>query len=168
MNRYFFDTEFDEDGKTIELISIGIKCDDGREYYAVSREFDPLHCNEWVRSNVLSKLPPPGDPAWKPRAQIRDEILAFVKAGEGLRPEFWAYYCSYDWVVFCQLWGKMIDLPAGWPMHCNDLKQLADMFSLKSRDLPEQQDEDAHHALLDARWCKEAWDFVERFYLRKA
>jgi hypothetical protein len=41
MTKYFFDTEFDEDGKTIELISIGIKCADGREYYAVSREFEP-------------------------------------------------------------------------------------------------------------------------------
>jgi hypothetical protein len=27
--RYFYDTEFLEDGKTIELISIGIVCEDG-------------------------------------------------------------------------------------------------------------------------------------------
>ena len=34
--RYFIDTEFMEDGHTIELISIGICCEDGREFYAVS------------------------------------------------------------------------------------------------------------------------------------
>ena len=34
--KYFFDTEFYEDGKTIDLISIGIVAEDGREFYAVS------------------------------------------------------------------------------------------------------------------------------------
>ena len=37
--RYFYDCEFLEDGRTIELISIGIVADDGREYYAVNRDF---------------------------------------------------------------------------------------------------------------------------------
>lgn len=32
--KYFLDTEFHEDGKTIDLISIGIVAEDGREYYA--------------------------------------------------------------------------------------------------------------------------------------
>lgn len=36
--RYFFDTEFHEDGQTIDLISIGIVAEDGREFYAVSRD----------------------------------------------------------------------------------------------------------------------------------
>lgn len=30
--RYFYDTEFIEDGHTIELISIGVVAEDGREY----------------------------------------------------------------------------------------------------------------------------------------
>lgn len=38
--KYFFDTEFIEDGRTIDLVSIGIVCEDGREYYAVSAEAD--------------------------------------------------------------------------------------------------------------------------------
>ena len=33
--RIFYDTEFLEDGKTIDLISIGMVAEDGREYYAV-------------------------------------------------------------------------------------------------------------------------------------
>jgi hypothetical protein len=33
-----YDLEFLEDGRTIELISIGMVCDDGREYYAVNRD----------------------------------------------------------------------------------------------------------------------------------
>ena len=52
--RYFYDTEFIEDGSTIELVSIGIVAEDGREYYAVSTEFDASNANEWVRENVLN------------------------------------------------------------------------------------------------------------------
>ncbi|WP_405559084.1 3'-5' exoribonuclease [Streptomyces canus] len=33
-----YDLEFLEDGRTIELISIGMVCDDGRQYYAVNRD----------------------------------------------------------------------------------------------------------------------------------
>jgi hypothetical protein len=41
-------------------------------------------------------------------------------------PEFYGYYSDYDWVVFCWLFGNMIDLPSGFPMYCNDLKQTLD------------------------------------------
>ena len=42
------------------------------------------------------------------------------------KPKFYGYYSDYDWVVFCWLFGKMIDLPKGFPMYCNDLKQILD------------------------------------------
>lgn len=40
--------------------------------------------------------------------------------------DFYAYYCNYDWVAFCWLFGKMKDLPKGFPMYCRDLKQIID------------------------------------------
>jgi hypothetical protein len=52
--RYWFDTEFIEDGKTIDLISIGIVAEDGRERYWESSEADHSKANDWVRENVLS------------------------------------------------------------------------------------------------------------------
>ncbi len=57
--RFFYDTEFIEDGTTIDLVSIGIVGEDGREFYAVSTEFDPDRAGKWVRANVLPKLPRP-------------------------------------------------------------------------------------------------------------
>ena len=39
--RFFYDCEFIEDGTTIDLVSIGVVGEDGREFYAVSTEFDP-------------------------------------------------------------------------------------------------------------------------------
>ena len=56
--RYFYDCEFIEDGRTIDLVSIGMVDETGREFYAVSTEFDPSRAIDWVRRNVLDKLPP--------------------------------------------------------------------------------------------------------------
>jgi hypothetical protein len=157
------DTEFDEDGKTIELISIGLCSDEGHEYEAVSREFDPLHCNGWVKEHVLSKLPPPGDARWKPRAQIRDEIVELVKSGASA-PKFYGYYADYDWVVFCQLFGRMVDLPPDFPKYCRDLRQMLDDYdNLRKTDLPEQDPATEHTALGDARWNRDAVLWVQRW-----
>src|SRR5690606_20734780 len=68
--RYFYDSEFIEDGSTIDLISIGVVCEDGREYYAVSTEFDASRAGPWVRKHVLPKLPPAGSPLYRTREQI--------------------------------------------------------------------------------------------------
>lgn len=161
--RYFFDTEFIEDGKTIDLISIGIVAEDGREYYAISTEFDEDKASPWVKDNVLTHLPtnwikknvfiqvPYGDDdAWRSRQQIKQEILEFAPPDS--KPEFWAYYADYDWVAFCQLFGTMMDLPSGYPMYCRDLKQLMDERSLSCP----AQSSDEHHALNDARWVRDA------------
>lgn len=59
MSRYFYDCEFIDDGFTIKLISIGIVCDDGREYYAVNADVsdDAILHNTWLRENVWPTLP---------------------------------------------------------------------------------------------------------------
>lgn len=147
--KIWFDTEFIEDGRTIDLISIGMVAEDGREYYAEVMECDYSKADEWVRENVLSHLA--GDV--RPRAQIAKDIIAFA----GTNPEVWAYYADYDWVALCQLFGRMIDLPAEWPMYCRDLKQEADRLGQK---LPEQLSVE-HHALEDARWTKFAWESIQ-------
>src|SRR5262245_10433135 len=88
--RYFYDCEFIEDGRTIELVSIGVAAEDGREFYAVSNEFDPSTAGKWVRANVLPKLPPPSSPLWRSRTQIRDDLLKFLIPRSGITPELWA------------------------------------------------------------------------------
>lgn len=161
--KYFYDTEFIEDGKTIDLVSIAIVCEDGREYYAISKEFKARKASQWVKDNVLKYLPPRKisfyDPPrikgeyllWKSRKQIARDILEFV--GEDEKPEFWAYYADYDHVALCQLFGKMIDLPSHFPMYTRDLKQLLDENGNPKMPKPE----DEHFALADARWVKEVY-----------
>lgn len=68
-------------------------------------------------------------------------------------PIFYGYYCDYDWVLFCSLFGRMLDLPKGYPMYCRDLKQMMDELNLtkewKDMNVPGDNE---HHALADARW----------------
>ena len=78
--RYFYDTEFIENGSTIDLVSIGIVAEDGREYYAVSTDADHTKANKWVREHVLDKLPNPSSPLWRSREQIRTEVYEFLTA----------------------------------------------------------------------------------------
>ncbi len=157
---YFLDTEFIEDGKTIDLVSIGIAAEDGRTYYAISSEFDASRANEWVKANVLSKLPPNDSdeedvkPIWKSRQEIRDDVFRFVGSG---KHQFWGYYADYDWVVFCWLFGTMMDLPTGWPMYCRDLKQLLD--DRGNPKVPFEPGQE-HHALSDALWNKRVYEWV--------
>lgn len=145
MARIWFDTEFIEDGKTIELVSIGMVREDSATYYAEVDGVDYSRADPWLHKNVFPHLQGTRD-VLKDRGQIASDIVAF--AGE--KPEFWAYYADYDWVVLCQLFGRMIDLPKGWPMFCRDLKQEAG-----NRELPKQTSAE-HHALADALWTKEA------------
>jgi hypothetical protein len=151
--RYFIDTEFLEDGRTIELVSIGVVSADGREYYAVSTEFDPEAAIPWVRENVLPQLPPPSDQAWKSRQVIRDELLAFLTA-DGNDPETWAWYGDYDHVVICQLWGTMPELPRPMPRFTRDLRQ---EWERVGRPALPQQVHGRHHALEDARHNARVW-----------
>ena len=187
MAKYFIDTEFIEDfhkplfGKKrhfIDLISIGIVAEDGREYYAISNEWNYNDADKWVQENVIHKLPlklmkkesvkdfkkrcklsPADNVVWvegKTNKQIAEEIIQFVNSEyvsfkygheaynqligtvqlseESQRiirqgytePEFYGYYADYDWVLFCSLFGRMIDLPKGFPMYMRDLKQTLD------------------------------------------
>lgn len=54
--KYYIDTEFRDDGKCIDLISIGVAAEDGRELYVQSAAFDLQEANPWVKENVLPHL----------------------------------------------------------------------------------------------------------------
>jgi len=207
--KYFLDTEFIEGfhkplfGKKrhfIDLISIGIVCEDGREYYAISNEFRTKDADDWVKKNVISKLDSKNTfrsglitptmrmagPVWKSNEQIRKDLLTFFgcwrdqlfwRAPEGI--EVYGYYADYDWVLFCSLFGRMIDLPKGFPMYCIDIKQELDNKAKDKKKewganathfdmvnhiktlatYPKQQDE--HNALSDAKWNYKLYKFIQ-------
>jgi hypothetical protein len=175
--KYFIDTEFIEGfhkpmfGKRrhfIDLISIGIIAEDGREYYAISKEYNYKDASDWVKENIITQIYREQIPAFKQQfinlktfhkyipdgktnKQIAEEIKEFckpqrtfeiekpitIKYSEVQNPEFYGYYSDYDWVLFCSLFGTMMDLPKGFPMYCIDLMQTLDetAISLTSAEL---------------------------------
>jgi len=132
----------------------------------------------------------------KSNSQIANEIIEFfygkldnkdgLSAVEMSRkfdvdegPTLYGYYSAYDHVVFCWLFGRMIDLPNGFPMYTRDLNQIWDEFeetnkvvTLKdgkyhstnvkrlSTSYPKQDPSKAHNALEDARWNKQLHEFI--------
>jgi len=166
--KYFYDTEFHEDGVTIDMISIGIVCEDGRTYYAVSSDADygRIYQNSWLMANVMSSIDyvvegdtirPVGDMV-KTRQQIKEDIIAFV--GDD-NPEFWAWYADYDHVVLCQLFGKMIDLPPNFPMFTRDIRQHWEYMNCPA--MPKQESGE-HNALDDAKYDMLMYNFLEMVY----
>ncbi|HEY5336513.1 MAG TPA: polyadenylate-specific 3'-exoribonuclease AS [Mycobacteriales bacterium] len=159
--RYFYDTEFIEDGTTIDLVSIGVVSMDGaRELYLVSTEFDPTKAIPWVRRNVLDQLPSPSSTAYASRERIRTELLEFLTADEG-DVELWAWYGAYDHVALCQLWGAMRALPRALPRFTRDLRQRWE--DVGSPPLPPEPD-NAHDALADARHNLARWRVIEEHW----
>jgi hypothetical protein len=178
MTRIWYDCEFLEDGQTIELISIGMVREGNEGFndhlYLVNEAVDDeplkgrIRRHDWLMDNVVPHLPLPD----KIRVQgfgdgplfhldstsnrvvslrfIRNAVRDFVLGTDD--PELWAWYGAYDHVVLCQLFGRMINLPKGFPMWTNDLKQ--EVVRLEREyampiTLPTSKTT-AHHALNDA------------------
>jgi hypothetical protein len=142
--KYTIDTEFIEEPGYLDLISIGIVCEDEREYYAELQGVDWSRANGWVLENVKPLLT--GDT--KPKSVIREELLLFIQR----EPEFWGYFADYDWVAFCWLFGKMVDLPDRFPKFCMDIKQYMIHLGFRKSDIPVTLPTREHNALDDARW----------------
>ena len=159
--QYFLDTEFHEDGKTIDLISIALVAMDGRELYLGNSETELHRASPWLWQNVIPKLPAYSDKAfWQSRSAIQRSVEAFFQGDKEANEkiEIWTFFGAYDWVIFCQLFGRMIDMPAHLPKFDMDIRQLR--RELGDPPLPKQIEEE-HVALHDARWNRQAYLSLE-------
>lgn len=195
----------------IDMISVGIYAEDDRSLHLISNEYRYKDANQWVKDNVLIPLyiqTVHGDSRNQCQADnfhhifghsnnfIRQEIADFLGcqredgiwcAPEGI--EVYGYYADYDWVLLCSLFGRMVDLPKGFPMYCIDLKQELDkkvralsnsdffhafhikdpltfeeklsLVKGKNTKYPAQNNE--HNALDDARWNYQLYTFLNSF-----
>lgn len=157
--RWFLDTEFIDTGRTIDLISLGMVSEMGEQYYRVLSEgWRRDDCCDWVKEHVLPVVAKSPLTDCATRLELRTDLKRLLLR-DGT-PEIWGYYADYDWVVFAQLFGRMVDLPKGMPKYCRDLKQLMDQHGIRREDLPAQKGI-AHHALHDAIWNRDAWLAVQ-------
>ena len=166
----FYDTEFLERGYKypIDLISIGMVSEDGKELYLINEDapLDDIYDHGWLLDNVVPHLPLQMTPHWDkdhplygtvvPRSVIADCVKDFV-LGSGIDPQLWAWYGAYDHVVLAQLFNTMSELPDGFPMWTNDLKQ--EVERLGNPRLP-SKGQTEHDALEDARWVKKSYNWL--------
>ena len=163
--KYFLDTEFQEIDYTqpVQLISIALLCEDGRSYYAELDGIDYASLDPWLQENVVPHLLGAVEVGvTKPRETIADEIVEFFAPDEG-HIEIWAYYGAYDWLHFCQLFGRMVGIPKGLPRHYMDLRMLADLAGVRKRNFP-KRGPTAHNALADCLWNKELYELLTTAY----
>jgi hypothetical protein len=128
--KYWIDTEFIARPYTIDLISIGLVAEDGREFYAESSEVDWSKAGLWTLQNVRPQL----DGNGMGRVEIGYAVRKFTDGDE--HPVFWGYFPAYDWVAFNWLFGHMDELPFHYPQLCLDIKQWA--IELGNPELPQQ------------------------------
>jgi hypothetical protein len=149
---YFFDCEYHERGYQypIDLISIGIVAEDDRKFYGESNEVDLNSLSPWLKENVVPHLSGPR----LSRGQIASGLINLV-AGDP-KPVFWGYFVSYDWVLFCQLFGRMIELPGIFPGFPRDLRQELSRIGFNGHPKILRPGP-AHNALADAEWNKLIW-----------
>lgn len=162
--RYYLDFEFDDE--TLEPLSMGIISQDGRELYLVRPDWLGVVVNsknhDWLKQHVVPELE---------RVQQHDAqrliytkhwstlIMQFV--GEANNPpDFWGYFSDYDWVIFCKLFGRMINLPKNLPMFCLDLKQLALSVGITESLKKLVPIKDEHSAIADARWVRTVHNMI--------
>jgi hypothetical protein len=157
--KYWLDTEFIDNGKTIDLISIGIVAEDGREMYLESADVDKGKANEWVRANVLPHLKG-GESRW-PLRSIKVTLFDFFDPTDYGKPEIWGWCAGYDFVAFCQIFGTMMDLPEDYPHYFKEFQQVLDERGIADEQLPEQEG-GLHNALEDARHLKRLWGYIVR------
>lgn len=181
VTRIIYDTEFIDDGTSITPLSIGMRRPvDGASLYAVTDDLASMARaadSAWMRDNVLRWLPVttelrmdydhlnahvswntdhPDYAAVKPLDEIREMVEDFILTQRD--PELWAYYASYDHVLYAQLFGPMAELPDGMPMYTMDLKHECVMRGDPRLPLLPSETVDKvfggerreHHALYDA------------------
>lgn len=170
--KYFIDCEFHEYEKqpklfgipigkkipTVELISIAIVREDGETYYAESKDFS---IKEAKKNNFLAEHVLPNLLNYRiSNKDIKNGICNFLKNDNN--PELYTWWGSYDWYVFCTLFGSMTEAMAATGfIYYNDFKDLQNLLGYSTEDVynicPLPLGNVPHNALDDALWQKRAY-----------
>ncbi len=160
--RYFFDTEFIDRPFSLQLISIGMVSEDGREFYGENDDVDWTQASHWVMQNVAPYV-------GHFEMDLIDIQIGLRKLiGNDREPEFWAYNGAYDWVLFAWLFKSILNFPRSWPKRHYELQELmvqADTQGYTLNNIPVQKGQH-HNALEDAKWNRELFQYLHNLMMR--
>lgn len=173
MTKVFFDSEFTGLHQSTTLISIGLIAESGETFYAELTDYDRTQVNDWILENVINKLVlMPYDvkqskkkmTASGDKAQVANWIREWMSQFEQV--EIWSDCLSYDWVLFCQLFGHAFNIPKNVYYIPFDICTL---FKIKGINPDINREEFAgiqsrdqkHNALWDAEVIKECYNKLQ-------
>lgn len=120
MTKIFFDTEFTGLHQNTTLISIGLIAETGETFYAEFTDYDEAQVDDWIRENVINKLRfsehkevnnayPQKWILKSDKRLIKNALINWFEQFD--KTEIWSDCLSYDWVLFCQLFGHAFKIP---------------------------------------------------------
>lgn len=170
----YFDTEFTGLHKNTTLISIGIISDNNKTFYAELTDYDKSQVDDWIKTNVISNLLFEDE---KKNIVISDDEKKYQIKGDSKflkthltewlskfsEVEIWSDCLSYDWVLFCDIFGTVFDIPKNVYYIPFDISTL---FKLKRIDPDISREEftgtndnkNKHNALFDAKVIKKCYE----------
>lgn len=128
--KIFLDTEFTGLHQRTTLISIGLVDEHNCTFYAESNEFDRTRVDEWIQNNVIENLDfkgrelddngkiignmdytayPDQECYYGSEKFIEEHLTSWLAKYKHV--EIWSDCLSYDWVLFCDLWGHAFNIP---------------------------------------------------------
>lgn len=172
--RIYFDTEFTGLHQKTTLISIGLIAENGKSFYAELIDFDKSQVDNWIQENVIANL---RFKSYINTAVINTNPEEFTVKGntdavkvflttwltQFDQVEMWSDCLSYDWVLFCQLFGHAFNIPNNVYYIPFDICTL---FKVKGIDPDINREEFAglksrdqkHNALWDAKVIKACYE----------
>lgn len=175
--KLFFDTEFTGLHQRTSIISIGIVSEVGHSFYAEFTDYDETQVDNWLKENVIANLQY-GDP--EKRAQstvpfltqgvhytgfgttevVKEYLTQWLKQFDSI--QIWSDCLSYDWVLFCQIFGHAFAIPK----NINYIPlDICTLFFAKGIDPDINREQYAeigegkkHNALWDAKVIKACYD----------
>lgn len=132
--KIFMDTEFTGLTKDTDLISVGLVTENGDTFYGEFNDYREAKINKWLQKNVVANLRFVKDHYYwgmnsdQGKIEVkasREDIANYLhkwfqfvlgrserlNAVSGDKIEMWGDCVSYDWVLFCDLWGHAFDIP---------------------------------------------------------
>ncbi len=177
MTKIFFDTEFTGLRQDTTLISIGCVAEDGQCFYAEFTDYDKRQLNDWLKEHVIGALRFDKDIPELPYRTKRPTIEHGYWEANGTKKEvaeklrewlaqfknveMWSDCLAYDWVLFCDLFGGALGIPANVYYIPFDI---ATLLKLKGIDPDVNREEYApfpghkHFALHDAQVIKACYE----------
>jgi hypothetical protein len=164
MKRIFLDSEFSGLTLKAKLLSIALVAETGETFYGVFNDCEPEIISGFAAEHVLPYLDSGCDCGEMTGRRITGSSLDIRRALEEWLGQFdgilqvWGDVPHYDWVLFCELFGGALHIPANVHYICRDL---ATLLSLKGYDADMDRsalldsvempaDFKRHHALSDA------------------